>query len=363
MATKIKIAQIGFRGLSTDYPVGGIEHWMSSVIFRLHTKYSFYLYPKAKYSVERKPTIDFTISPTNAIWTKNLETVTYSLLATIKATLKADIIHYHGNLPALWSFIPWMFNKKVILTLHGADWKRPKWNKCMSLVHRIALKTSLFFSNTVISVSKSLHDELAEKHNHIGFIPNGMDETPRTGKTKNINHFGFIGRLVPEKRLDLLIEAFSSNEFSDCRLYIAGDSPSTESYKAHIIASASQQENIHFLGQVSGDDKRSFFEKIDTLCIPSDIEGMPIALLEACGYRKKLVVSNIPEHKFFDEYIKSGITFFKGGCTTSLTNALKITLSQAENEELILKPDFFNKFSWNSVSTSYDKIYHDTYTN
>ncbi len=163
MAKKIiRVGLIGFRAVSTDYPLGGIEHWVTQIVNNLKEEFVFGIFTRKKYC-KGGGSLSYLVKPYPGLWTKNAETLSHSLCSTITASFKFDIIHYHGNLAAFWSFIPKIFRKKVIVTLHGADWKRDKWSLPMRFVQRLALKIAMKFSDVVVSCSKYQAQELIKQ--------------------------------------------------------------------------------------------------------------------------------------------------------------------------------------------------------
>lgn len=74
---------------------------------------------------------------------KGVDAFIYSFLASIIASLKKyDVLHYHaeGSCAMLW--IPHILKKRIIVTIHGLDWKRSKWRKFCNEIHKIWRKVS-----------------------------------------------------------------------------------------------------------------------------------------------------------------------------------------------------------------------------
>jgi len=122
---------------------------------------------------------------------------------------------------------------------------------------------------------------------------------------------GFLGRLHPQKGVDLLIEAFSDVviHYPRALLLIAGKGPMT----AELAAQAKRrglQERVRFLGECDG--PRRFLAALDLLVLPSRWEGLPNVVLEAMaqglpvvaarvGGTPELVVSGEADHPRPDE--------------------------------------------------------------
>ncbi|MBQ5560569.1 MAG: glycosyltransferase, partial [Lachnospiraceae bacterium] len=59
---------------------------------------------------------------------KGLNAMIYSVLASIRATFgKYDVIHYHAEGPCAMIWLPKLFGKRTVATIHGLDWQRSKW--------------------------------------------------------------------------------------------------------------------------------------------------------------------------------------------------------------------------------------------
>jgi hypothetical protein len=62
------------------------------------------------------------------IRTKHLDASIHSFLCSLHCLFtKADIIHYQGIGPSFFSFIPRIFGRKVVSTIHRLDWATEKW--------------------------------------------------------------------------------------------------------------------------------------------------------------------------------------------------------------------------------------------
>ena len=48
--------------------------------------------------------------------------------ALFSALGRYDVVHIHAEGPAYFAWLPKLFGKRVIVTVHGLDWQREKWN-------------------------------------------------------------------------------------------------------------------------------------------------------------------------------------------------------------------------------------------
>ena len=129
-------------------------------------------------------------------------------------------MHIHAEGPAFFAWLPKMFGKRVVVTVHGIDWQREKWQSGLGskFIHQ-GEKNAAKYADEVIVLSKGVQDYFKETYGReTHFIPNGVNR-PVVREAKLItDHFGlekdsyilFLGRLVPEKGIRYLVEAFKN---------------------------------------------------------------------------------------------------------------------------------------------------------
>ena len=134
------------------------------------------------------------------------------------------------------------------------------------------------------------------------FIPNGVNRpeikeakliTEKFGLTKD-SYILFLGRLVPEKGIRYLVEVFKDIK-TDKKLVIAGGSSDTDSFMVELKELAKDDNRIIFTGFVQGQMLDELYSNAYIYTLPSDLEGMPLSLLEAMSYGNCCLVSDIPE--------------------------------------------------------------------
>ena len=196
--------------------------------------------------------------------------------------------------------------KKVVqdLTSGGIDWQREKWQSGLGskFIHQ-GEKNAAKYADEVIVLSKGVQKYFLETYGReTHFIPNGVNR-PEVREAKLItDHFGlekdsyilFLGRLVPEKGIRYLVEAFK-NVKTDKKLVIAGGSSDTDSFMEELKELAKGDDRILFTGFVQGAMLDELYSNAYIYTLPSDLEGMPLSLLEAMSYGNCCLVSDIPE--------------------------------------------------------------------
>lgn len=236
---------------------------------------------------------------------KGIDALLYSFFATIRALFgKYDCIHYHaeGSCGMLW--IPHLFGLRTVVTIHGLDWQRSKWGGFASKYIKFGEKCAAKYADEIIVLSKSVQQYFKEIYNReTHFIPNGVNKPeirePKIIKEKygldKENYILFLARIVPEKGLDYLLEAYK-NIKTDMKLVIAGGASHTNSYYDEVVEKAKQDERIVLTGFVQGEELQELYSNCYLYCLPSDVEGMPISLMEAMSYGRRCVTSDIEEN-------------------------------------------------------------------
>lgn len=192
----------------------------------------------------------------------SLNAIVYSFLATVRALFgRYDIIHFHAEGPCTMLWIPKLFGIRVVATIHGLDWQRSKWGNLASKVLRFGEKMAAKYADELIVLSENMKDYFLEEYGReTSYISNGITR-PEHKEIKNIKEkYGlekdgyilFLARIVPEKGLHYLIEAFKKID-TDKKLVIAGGSSHSHEYMDQISAMSQEDPRIVMTGFVQGE--------------------------------------------------------------------------------------------------------------
>lgn len=219
-----------------------------------------------------------------------LAAVSSSFFAALYSAFgKYDVVHIHAEGPAFFSWLPKMFGKRVVVTIHGIDWQREKWQSGLGskFIHQ-GEKNAVKYADEVIVLSKGVQDYFKETYGRkTHFIPNGVNR-PQTREANLItDKFGlkkdsyilFLGRLVPEKGIRYLVEAFK-NVKTDKKLVIAGGSSDTDSFMKELKELAKGDDRILFTGFVQGAMLDELYSNAYIYTLPSDLEGINCVLVK-----------------------------------------------------------------------------------
>lgn len=293
---------------------------------------------------------------------KGIDALLYSFIATIRALFgHYDIIHYHAEGPCAMLWIPNLFGIHTVATIHGLDWQRSKWGGLATKYIKFGEKIAAKYADEIIVLSKGVKKYFKETYNReTKFIPNGVNKPtlrePKIIKEKYGLNKGdyilYLARIVPEKGLHYLVEAYKQIN-TDKKLVIAGGSSHTNEYLNKIKMLVKDNPNIIMTGFIQGEELEELYSNCYLYCLPSDVEGMPLSLLEAMSYGCRCLVSNIEENmQVIQNY---GKTFQKGS-----VEDLKVALQEMINnykEKEDCSTYIIDKFSWNTIIKNTEKLY------
>lgn len=289
---------------------------------------------------------------------KGLAAMTASFFAAVKAAFgKYDVVHFHAEGPCAMLWLPKLFGKQCVATIHGLDHQRAKWGRIASTYIMLGEKCAVKFANEIIVLSRGVQDYFSKTYNReTRFIPNGVNKPiireasiikEKYGLNKD-EYLLFLGRIVPEKGLRYLIEAFKQIE-TDKKLVIAGGASDTDGFMHELEAMSQSDDRILFTGFVQGEELDELYSNAYLYVLPSDLEGMPLSLLEAMSYGNCCVVSDISECAEVVE--DKAITFAKGN-TIALREKLQWLCNDYKSVQQYKKnaAEFIcNKYNWDDV--------------
>lgn len=298
------------------------------------------------------------VVPVKTIDKKGLAALSSSCFATLAAIKdRRDVIHYHAEGPCVPLPLAKRAGIRTVATIHGLDWQRAKWGKLASTYIKMGERAAATKADELIVLSEGVKRYFMEAYGREAvFIPNGVDAKEALPASvikekwnlEKYSYLLYLGRLVPEKRPELLIEAFKALD-TNKRLVIAGGSSDTSAYEKELRAAARGDSRIVFTGFVTGEPLAELYSNCYAYVLPSDVEGMPMSLLEAMAYGRCCVTSDIPECA--DVLAGNGVTFEKGGAD-SLRAALRDLLADAGRAGALgaaAKAHVEKTYNWDSV--------------
>jgi glycosyltransferase involved in cell wall biosynthesis len=368
----MKIAYVGLRGIPANY--SGIERAVEEIGSRLakmgHDVTVFCM--KGRYEEKASIYKGVKLRYITTLRKKNLEMAIYTIISAILCAIsKYDIVHFQAIGPSTFSLIPRIFGKKVIVTVHRLDWKARKWGPLAKLYLKIGEWTSINFPHRTIVVSKSLKNYYESRYRRkVAHIPNGRNspiirQLSKTGKDYGIEsnkYLLFVGRLTEEKNVHILIKAFREIK-TDMKLVIVGGTSYTEDYINYLKHIAADDSRVIFTGPIYNDNLEELYSNAYLFILPSEIEGLPVVLLEAISYGNVIVASDIPENL---EIMKNGDNIlgfpFKMGQAQDLHRVLDDLINNPEKVNKLksgMQKDVSNKHTWSDISEKIINLYRD----
>jgi len=294
-----------------------------------------------------------------------------AMIASFTGAIRAafgryDVVHFHAEGPCAAMWIAKLFGKKCVATVHGLDWQREKWGKGFASKYiKFGEKCLVKYSDEVIVLSNSAKEYFKDTYNRdTVLIPNGINRPTKRPAQKICEKFGLesdeyiciISRLTAEKGIHYLIDAYNGIN-TDKKLVIAGDTSDTDDYVALLKDKAKDNPNIIFTGFVSGDILDELYSNAYMICLPSDIEGMSLSLLESLAYGNAVLCSDIPENTLVAE---NRAMYFKKSDVGDLKDKLR---KLCDDKEAVLKlrngvdEYILNKYNWNDIAAQTMDLY------
>lgn len=308
----MKIAVIGAKGLPAKQ--GGIEHHCEEIYPRLVAQgHSVDLFARSSYtgdiSLHKYDVQGVGVVSLPCLNLRGMDALLSSALGAVASSgTRYDIIHFHAIGPALFSWLPKIATTaKVVVTCHGLDWQRAKWSKASSYLLRLGERAAVRFADGLIVVSQELSSYFKQTYGretiYIPNAPSCLDKSDSNfsyGSSlglKQGRYILFLGRLVPEKCPDLLIKAFQTLQASGWKLVLVGGTSDTGEYTSQLIEMAANSTDIVFTGELQGNRLAEIIRGAGLFVLPSELEGLPLALLEAMQEGVPVLASDIPVHQ------------------------------------------------------------------
>jgi len=325
----LRVAFIGGRGVVSKY--SGIETYYEEVGKRLaETGHDVTVYCRSYFTPAQETYAGMRLVRLPTFRSKHLETFVHSWLSTIHVMFSGcDIVHYHAQGSALFSFFPRLVGKKTVVTVQGKDWQRKKWGRFASLTLRLGELASARLPNRTMVVSQALQQHYRIAYGaQTTYVPNGSIVRQRMPPSEILqwglepdNYILYLGRLSPEKNCHLLVEAYEKVD-TRAKLVLAGGSSYTDLYIDELRKH--QSEQVVFLDWVYGHALDELLTNATLFVLPSDLEGISLSLLDAMGSALCVLTSDIPENQ---EVIQDAGFTFRPGDAADLARMLQLLLS------------------------------------
>jgi glycosyltransferase involved in cell wall biosynthesis len=361
----MKIAYIALKGMPLG---GGIEKYTEELGSRLVQRgHEIIVYCSSYFNTKSENYKGMRIKIMPSINTKSLQKLLLTLFSSLNQFIEKDIdiVHYHAVGPSLFSFMPRLVGRRTLVQIHGLEWMRPKWGTIGKTFFKWNDLTAVYFPNKVTAVSKILKNYYERKFGReVIYIPTGVNK-PVIKKPEKMLELGLTGndyvffasRLVPDKGCHYLIDAFNELR-TDLKLVIAGDAQHEDKYKKMLYEKAKYNKHILFTGFIHGELLEELFSNAYIYVLPSEIEGLPISLLEAMSYGNYCVASDIPEN--LEAISDFGYTYSNKNykdlkrCLEGLIKTGKMIETRKQEEQRYV----LNNYSWDDIAGRFEELYY-----
>lgn len=376
----MKIAMIGHKKVPSR--LGGVEIHVEEIGARLAARgHEVDVYNRAAHGIDQATHRGMNLKYVKSFGRKGVSALVYSIKAALKvSSMKYDIIHFHALGPAVAGILPLVAGKNLVSTVHGLDWKRSKWNKAGVLFLKVGeWVVGRLFHRTII-VSEPLTEYFSNKYQNnerFIYIPNGigMEEEKTTHErnadamylqqtygTRSQDYYLFVSRLVPEKACHALIEAFQQVKTGK-QLVIVGDNPEDPGYVSRLKKLAECDPRILMVGFKGMDELNKLYAHAFCYILPSEVEGLPISLLEAMSQGCFCLTSDIQENA---AVLKGFGRTFRNRDVNDLQNSIE----EIEQETTFIMEDYGlgsmglrqvayigKTYNWDEVTDQTERVY------
>lgn len=305
------------------------------------------------------------IKPLPAPRTPSLEAIVSTFHGVMRAKRRdVSLTHFHGIGPAILVPLARLFGMRVVLTHHSLNYDHSKWGGFARTMLRLGERLGLRYADRVIAVApwleKRLKRQFPAQAAKIVHIPNGRASFPDAGDDAVLKELGLepgtyvlgVGRLVPEKAFDLLIDAMERST-GNLKLVLVGGADHDSDYSRALLSRASPK--TIFAGVRQRAALRTLYSNAALFVLPSTHEGMPMAALEAASFDCPILLSDIEPN------LDLGLPnqhYFPSGDMSALAKKLSPPF-----QKLRAARDRFRSYDWDDIAKQTLAVYRSVLTN
>jgi glycosyltransferase involved in cell wall biosynthesis len=381
MAKRLRIAMVGQKSIPARF--GGIETHVEQLSTRLAARgHRVWVYCRSRFRPVKED-----LSPASgfvrdsggltykdvrllyrpSINTKHLDAASHAFLCALEAALRweFDIVHFHGNGPSAFVPLSRFGGRATVTTVHALDWRQVKWGKWAKRAILKGEDTGIRSSDNVIAVSRVIADYVEKRYGiRAHRIPNGATMLPprppnaiRGWGLEGNDYILTVGRIIPDKGLHQLIEAYAGIT-STTRLVIVGSESPRTSYSRRLKEMADPR--VIFTGDLYGEVLEEMYSNCRLYVLASEVEGLPITVCEAMAFGRCVVLSDIPENV---EVGGDVATYFSAGSVQSLREALAGLVDR--EAEIAARGEMGRRrveehFNWDRLVEALEECYYET---
>ena len=360
----MRIAIMGIRGIPANY--GGFETFAEELSTRLVQKgHHVTVYGRSntiQYKEKFYRGVELVILPT--ISHKYFDTIAHTFLCVFHVLAKKfDIVLICNSANAIFSFIPRLSGKKVVVNVDGLEWQRHKWNIAGQLFYRVSECLASILPSQVVTDSTFIREYYLKRFKKFStYIPYGAP-TQKVLSTEVLNKFNvepkryilYVSRLEPENNAHLVVKAFEKVK-TDLNLIIVGDAPYNSTYIQNI--KKTKDSRIIFTGYVFGKGYKEFQSNAYCYVQATEVGGTHPALLEAMGYGNCVLANKVPEHL---EVLRDSGLYYKKNDIDELQRQLQYIVDHPEIVDIYrerAKKRIESAYTWEKITYQYEQLFY-----
>ena len=295
-------------------------------------------------------------------------------LASILRRVRPHIVHTHtakagavGRLAARLAGVP-----RVLHTFHGhvfeGYFSARKADLFVRTERALARRT-----DRILALSEEQKRDLVERYriapeHKVQVVPLGLDLTRfravegpngafrrELGLSEGAPLAVGVGRMVPIKRFDRLIDAFvtAAERIGGADLALVGDGEARAALEAHARLRRTDRARIHFVGMRR--DLPAIYGDADVVALSSDNEGTPVAVIEALTSGTPVVATDVGGVRAIVRHPDLGTVVPRSD--EALGDALSLHLAQPRRIEAALRDDVNRRYSHRRLLDDMEGIY------
>lgn len=365
----MKIAILGIRGLPANY--GGFEtcadHTSKNWVLRRH-KVLVYC-RKSHYETYLDDISGVRLNYIKSIPIKGIDTLSHTLFSIFNLVLFNSTytnVHLYNSGNGIFIPLLKLFNKKVIISVDGIEWKRKKWGIVAKTVHKIGAYFSVKFSDGVIADNKEVYDfykdHFAFESSIIEYGAKLLNKNKFSGrylkkyKLTTGEYYIFVGRFVPEKGVHNLIDKYLNLKTTKL-LVIIGDDTNETTYKTNLFQKANKHKNIIMTGFLYNEEYEELLSNAYLYISASELEGTSPSLLAAMGSKVCTLVNGIEENM---QTIKSAGVWFEKCNYLDLLKKWQFCEDNPNYVDEMAQKGYLHvkeNYCWEAISLKYIKLF------
>ncbi len=303
---------------------------------------------------------------------RKLSLVFAGTLDCLRPGRRPDVAHFHAVGPSIFCAVSRLARIRTVVQIHGLEWKRPRWGPVARAFFRLADRAAVTWPHEAVAVSRTLREHYETRFRRpVRVIPTGVSGSPPHGAqeleslgirgVEPMRYVLFAARLVEDKGVHTLIDAYRGVRTS-LPLLLAGAAPLglCDAYRRDLEARAAADPRVRFLDYVTPQKLEILMSQATLFVLPSVVEGLPIALLEAMSFGACPLASDIPENR--EALDGRGFTFRCGdaGDLRSRLQELLDDPARVERARAGLREAVLERYSWDRIASEFESLYRGT---